>query len=168
MFLTVHNTVDCSFLLSMNWEDKERFYWTCAGSKFSEEYYSMYLGFSVVLVMSLFELKVTNFLSGLYHLFSIYSSVTSLLWQVFPTTLKILMMKPLDGFHGEAKVWRRTGGVRLKQLGERIFQQRSPRAPQWWPYTSPAQRPPHPPACSPHPWPWKLCVTTMHFTCTAP
>ena len=37
-------------------------------------------------------------------LFSIYSTVTSLLWQVFPTTLKILMMKPLDGFHGKAEV----------------------------------------------------------------
>ena len=121
IFLTFHNSVDCSFPLSMNWEDKERFYWTCAGSKFSEESYSMYLGFSVVLVMSLFKLKLTNFLSGLYHLFSIYSSVTSLLWQLFPTTLRILMMKPLDGFHGEAEVWRRAGGVRLKQLGERIF-----------------------------------------------
>ena len=61
-------------------------------------------------------------------LFSIYSTVTSLLWQVFPTTLKILMMKPLDGFHGKAEV--EGGQEEAKQLGEKIFQQRSPRAPQ--------------------------------------
>ena len=38
-----------------------------------------------------------------------------------PNDLKDPHDEPLDGFHGEAEVWRRTGGVRLKQLGERIF-----------------------------------------------
>ena len=47
-----------------------------------------------------------------------------------PNDLKDPHDEPLDGFHGEAEVWRRAGGVRLKQLGERIFHQRSSRAPQ--------------------------------------
>ena len=50
-------------------------------------------------------------------------------------------------------------GLEEDQISIRTFQQRSARAPQWWPCTSPAQRPAHPPACPP----WKETIKKTPF-----